>query len=122
MKQIPNIEEEKGMELILEVLPHLILGNAEELYNNPDGEMAKNTISEMQRVIRETHHQQLQKAREEERKQTLREIDIGDNDYITVRRAVAELSGIPMMAITFDEHIKVIKEKLNHSELDQDKV
>jgi len=66
MKQIPNIEEEKGMELILEVLPHLILNNAEELYNNLDGEIAKNTISEMQRVIRETHHHQLQKAREEE--------------------------------------------------------
>lgn len=49
--------EKSQMELILEVLPHLILGNAEELHNNPGGEMAKNTISEMQRVIRETHQE-----------------------------------------------------------------
>lgn len=49
---------------------------------------------------------------EEERKQLLRQIDIGDNDYLTARKAVAEISGVPFMAITFDEHLKVIKSKL----------
>ena len=57
---------------------------------------------------RQKREQELQKAREE----ILKEIDIGDNDYVTARMAVAELSGVPMMAITFDEHIKVIREKL----------
>lgn len=78
------------MELILEVLPHLILGNAEELYNNPDGEMAKNTISEMQRVIRETHHQQLQKARVSERELVMAEIK--NKYWLNPKRTKSELA------------------------------
>lgn len=48
------------------------------------------------------------RGREEEH----RKIDVGDNNYLTARSAVAELSGVPLMAITFDGHIKVIKDKL----------
>ena len=42
----------------------------------------------------------------------LRELDIDDHNYLTARREIAKVSGIPMMAITFNEHLKVIKEKL----------
>ena len=42
----------------------------------------------------------------------LRRLDIDDHNYLTARREIAKVSGIPMMAITFNEHLKVIKEKL----------
>lgn len=45
----------------------------------------------------------------------LREIDIGANkDYLVARQQVAALSGVPAMALTFDEHCAVIKSKLNN--------
>jgi hypothetical protein len=45
-------------------------------------------------------------------KRTLVELDTGGGNYLTVRKVIAELSGVPSMAISFDEHIKIIKEKL----------
>lgn len=42
----------------------------------------------------------------------LRELDTGGTDYLQVRRKISELSGIPMMAVTFDEHIKEVKKKI----------
>lgn len=42
----------------------------------------------------------------------MRELDTGGGNYLTVRMKVAELSGIPAMAVTFDEHIKAIKAAL----------
>ena len=69
-KPIPE-RVEPTLEEILEILPHLILGNAEALYNDPDGELAKNTISEMQRVVLRAHRTAItetdQQARDEEK-------------------------------------------------------
>jgi len=36
-----------------------------------------------------------------------------NGDYLTTRKAVSELSGIPMMAATFDKHIEAIKQIIN---------
>lgn len=58
-------EVKPTLEEILEILPHLILGNAEALYNDPDGQLAKDTISEMQRVVREANQREVKKSVEE---------------------------------------------------------
>lgn len=117
MNQIPNIEEtnSREMETILEVLPHLILGNAEELYNNPDGEMAKNTISEMQRVIRETLHQQLQKAREEVKTKVLAFTEMRTDERYDPVMGEAFL----MRNKGYNDGMRAVATFI-HSELDQD--
>lgn len=46
------------------------------------------------------------------RKDILRELDTDGGDYLTARKAVAELSGVPTMAITFNEHLEIISKKL----------
>ena len=61
------------------------------------------------------HQEELEKAVEvalnKGYTKALREIDIGSYDYVKSRRKIAELSGVPMMAITYDEHVDVIREK-----------
>lgn len=42
----------------------------------------------------------------------LRELDTGGSDYMQVRRKIAKLSGVPAMAITFDEHIEIIEKQM----------
>lgn len=80
----------------------------EEIVEEFDTMMHTGYHKDIKDWLRTTLHQELQKAR----KQVLKEIDIGDNNYVTARKKVAELSGVPLMAITFDEHVAVIKEKL----------
>ena len=45
-------------------------------------------------------------------RKALVELDTGGGNYMTARRDIAQLSGVPAMAITWDEHIKAIKGKL----------
>lgn len=51
----------------------------------------------------------------EEYKKKFCDIDTGGTDYLVARRKVAELSGIPAMAISFDEHLKLIEEFLTQA-------
>lgn len=53
-------------------------------------------------------------------KRALCELDTGGGDYFTSRRDIAELSGLGVMAASWDEHILVIKEKLNHPTSDKE--
>ena len=53
-----------------------------------------------------------ERGMEEGSRKTLRELDIGNHNYLTARRTVADISGMPLMALTFDQHLDVIKDKL----------
>lgn len=46
-------------------------------------------------------------------KRALCELDTGGGNYFSSRRDIAGLSGVPTMAISWDEHISKIKEKLD---------
>lgn len=46
-------------------------------------------------------------------KRALCELDTGGGDYFTARQDIAELSGMPTMAISWSKHLKIIKDKLN---------
>ena len=66
----------------------------------------------LRRAFTEAHQAGIDEAVEVGYKKALREIDIGSHDYVQSRRAISQLSGKPMMALTFDEHLDVIKEKI----------
>lgn len=51
---------------------------------------------------------------QEMRTKILCEIDTGA-DYLVARKAVAKLSGLPVMAYTFDQHIEEIQRKLEET-------
>lgn len=42
----------------------------------------------------------------------LRELDTGGGDYMTVREKIAKLSGYGIMAVTVDDHLEIIRKKI----------
>lgn len=100
----------------------------EELINNLELCECEHISGELQTErIRQAFHQQLQKAREEERERCIKIVE----DYgKSMSKLHSEMIGTAhedsKMMLAFDMHsrliaVKHITEKMNHSELDQDK-
>lgn len=75
-------------------------------HNDYRGDRAIDTLQQAKAAIEEVLEENAKLRR------ALVELDCGGGNYLTVRLRVAELSGIPAMATTFDGHMNKIKEKL----------
>jgi hypothetical protein len=61
-------------------------------------------------------HLESKKAALEIGETILSELNSGGGNYLKSRKQIAELSGLPCMAVTWDEHIEEIRRKLKEKQ------